>query len=293
MKLRGIIPPIGTPLLSDERVDETGLRRLVRYLLDADVHGLFVNGSMGGFALLRDDEQLRAIEIVIDEVKGLKPVMAGVADTGTRRTIERIKQVERLGPNYLVVLPPYYYRLTQDQAVRFFREVAQNASIPVFIYDNPVAIGFGLSLDSIIQLSQEPMIVGIKTSSPDSNFWMQLVASFRHRNDFTVLLGTELLAHIGLMIGADGIVGGLHNIAPRVAVALYKAVEIGDHAAVSDLVERLTKLWRIFEYGEIWGGFEAALQILGICEKATASPYSSLRPNEKAEIEAIIRECLF
>jgi 4-hydroxy-tetrahydrodipicolinate synthase len=122
---------------------------------------------------------------------------------------------------------------------------------------------------------------------------MQLVASFRHRDDFTILLGTELLAHIGLMIGADGIVGGLHNIAPKIAVALYKAIEAHDHMVVSDLVGRLTKLWRIFEYGEIWGGFEAALQILGICEKATASPYSSLGPNEKAKVEAIMRECLF
>jgi 4-hydroxy-tetrahydrodipicolinate synthase len=67
MELRGIIPPIATPLLPDERVDEQGLRRLVRYLLGAGVHGIFVNGSMGGFALLADREQRRAVEIVVEE----------------------------------------------------------------------------------------------------------------------------------------------------------------------------------------------------------------------------------
>jgi 4-hydroxy-tetrahydrodipicolinate synthase len=292
MKLHGIIPPIATPLLSDERVDAVGLRRLVRYLLNAGVHGFFVNGSMGGFALLTDDEQLRAIEIVVEEVGGKVPVIAGAADTSTRRVIEKARRIERLNPNCLVILPPYYYRLTQHNAISFFREVAQNISKPLFIYDNPLAIGFQLNLESIIHLSQESMIVGIKTSSQDVNFWAKLIAEFRHHQNFTILLGTEFLIPIGLMMGADGIVGGLHNIAPKIAVSTYEAVQRKDYEKAFELAHKLSKLWSIFEYGNIWGGFEAALQILGICDKVTASPYSSLSPSEKAKVKLILKEHL-
>ena len=69
MGLKGIIPPIGTPVLEDERVDEKGLRNLVRYLIDGGVNGIFANGTMGCFALLTDAEQIRLIDIVVDEVK--------------------------------------------------------------------------------------------------------------------------------------------------------------------------------------------------------------------------------
>ncbi|HMJ08311.1 MAG TPA: dihydrodipicolinate synthase family protein, partial [Pyrinomonadaceae bacterium] len=85
MKLKGIVPPIGTPVTTDERVDEKGLRNLVRHLLDGGVHGVFANGTMGCCALLSDAEQLRVIEIVADEVNGKVPVVAGVSDSGTRR----------------------------------------------------------------------------------------------------------------------------------------------------------------------------------------------------------------
>jgi 4-hydroxy-tetrahydrodipicolinate synthase len=292
MKLRGIIPPIATPLLSDERVDEVGLRRLVRYLLDAGVHGLFVNGSMGGFALLTDDEQLRAIEIVIDEVGRKVPVLAGASDTGTKRVIEKARQIERLNPDFLVILPPYYYRLTQHSAINFFHQVAQNVSKPILIYDNPMAMRFQLDLESIIQLSREPMITGIKTNSQDLDFWAKLIACFRHSEDFSVLLGTELLIAFGLMMGADGIVGGLYNIAPQIAVAIYSAVQAGNYVNAFTLADKLAGLSKIFEHGEIWGGFEAALQMLGICDKATASPYSSLEPAELAKVDSILKEYL-
>ena len=292
MELRGIIPPIATPLLPDERVDERGLRRLVRYLLEAGVHGIFVNGSMGGFALLADREQRRAVEIVVEEVNGRVPVIAGAAETGTRRVIAKARQIARAGADILGVLPPYYFRLTQESALRFFREVARGVEKPLLIYNNPTLVGFTLEVASLLELSREPNIVGIKESDPSCQRWQHLLGAFRGRRDFTILLGTEWLIPVAVWLGADGVVGGLHNVAPHLAVELYEAVRQGDSPRVRALQERLAQLGRIFEFGEIWGGFEAALQYLGLCEKVTASPYRSLEPEERRQVEAILREYL-
>jgi 4-hydroxy-tetrahydrodipicolinate synthase len=292
VKLQGIIPPIVTPLLPDERVDERGLRRLVRYLLDGGVHGIFVNGSMGGFALLADREQVRAVEIVVEEVNGRVPVIAGASETGTRRVIAKARTIERLGVDFLSILPPYYFRLTQESAARFFREVAREVEKPILIYNNPTLVRFALDVRTILELSREPNIVGLKESDPCCERWREVLRAFAQREEFAILLGTEVLIPIAVLLGADGVVGGLHNVAPRLAVELYEAARAGDYARALALQERLAQLRRIFEFGEIWGGCEAALQSLGVCEKVTASPYRSLEPEERQQVEALLRAYL-
>src|SRR5689334_24420194 len=104
MKLRGVVPPIGTPVRDSGKVDELSLRKLVRYLVDAGVHGILANGTMGGFAFLEDDEQVRAISIVVDEVKNAIPVVAGIGETGTQRAICKAKKIVTLGVTYVAIL---------------------------------------------------------------------------------------------------------------------------------------------------------------------------------------------
>ncbi|MDQ3667934.1 MAG: dihydrodipicolinate synthase family protein [Acidobacteriota bacterium] len=291
MKLRGIIPPIGTPLTSDERVDEAGLRRLVRYLIGAGVHGVFANGTMGCFALLTDREQQRAIEIVVDEVRGRIPVVAGVSDTGTKRVIEKLREIQRLGIDYLTALPPYYFTLSQKSATSFFREIAQAAEKPLLIYNNPYLTKFNLSIEAIVNLGHEPNIVGLKETNQDCNRWVQLIEALRGLEDFSVLLGTELLIPQGLMMGADGAIGGAHNMSPQVAVELYQAVQARDYDLAYELSGRLAKVCKVFDYGEIWGGFEAALQVLGICEKTVCAPYCSATDEDRERVREILEDC--
>jgi 4-hydroxy-tetrahydrodipicolinate synthase len=291
-KPKGIVPPIGMPLTAEERIDENGLRRLVKYLVDSGVHGIFVNSSMGGFALLKDREQFSAAEIVVDEVKGRVPIMAGASDTGTARVIDKAKQMQRLGVDYLTILPPYYFLLSQNSALAFYRNVAQAVQKPVIVYDNPTLVGSRLTLDTLIELSNEPNIIGIKESYQDCNHWFQLLSRLRQKPNFSVLLGTECLIPFGLLMGADGIIGGLHNIAPRLAVECYQAVQDGNTDKALELSERLSMLSSIFKYGEIWGGFEAALQHLKICEKITAEPYAAPSMEDKIKVSALINSLL-
>jgi len=291
MKLKGIVPPIGTPVTTDERVDEKGLRNLVRYLLDGGVHGIFANGTMGCCALLSDAEQLRSIEIVADEVNGKVPVVAGVSDSGTRRVIDKIKAVERLNIDYLTAVPPYYFMLTQDSAMRFFRDAAEAAQKPFLLYNNPYLTKFDFTIPSLIELAKEPNIVGLKETNQDCNRWTKLFEAFRGQDDFSILLGTELLIPQGLMMGADGAIGGAHNIAPGFGVELYNATIAGKHDLAFELSRKLARICDIFQYGDIWGGFEAALQLLGLCEKVTLEPYKAATDEDRASVKEILIEC--
>lgn len=291
MKLKGMVPPIGTPLNADETVDEKGLRKLVNHLINGGVDGIFVNGSMGCFALLTDAEQLRAIEIVGDEVNGRVPVVAGISDTGTKRVIEKTKIIEKFKVDYLTAVAPYFFRLTQQQGKRFFQEVANVAQKPVLIYNNPYLTPLDFEVSTLLELAEEPNIVGLKDSNQDFNRLTGLFEAFRGKEGFTIMLGTELLIPQGLMMGADGAIGGAHNIAPRFAAELYQAHLAEDYETSFARSRDLAKICNIFQYGAIWGGFEAALQLLGICEKSVFEPYSVATAEDKGKVREILIDC--
>jgi 4-hydroxy-tetrahydrodipicolinate synthase len=291
MKLRGIVPPLATPLTSDEQIDEAALRRIVRYLLNAGVHGVLVNGTMGAFALLTDSQQYRAIEIVVEEVAGKIPVIAGISDTGTKRVIEKGKQIEKIGADFLSAVPPFYFLLTQESAICFYREVAQAMKTPFVLYNNPYLAHFDLSTDSIVELASEPNIVGIKETNQDCNRWTQIIAALRDRDDFSILIGTELLIPVALQLGADGVIGGAHNFCAQTAVELYRSFNDHDYVRSLELSEKLGEICKIFQYGEIWGAFEVAMQRLGLAEKVTAGPYRAATSLEREKVMAILDRC--
>ena len=292
-KLKGVVVPLGTPLTSDERIDEKGMRKLTRYVLDGGVHGVFVLGTMGGFAFLEDKEKTRAIEIVIDEVKGKVPVIAGTSDTSTKKVIKNARIAEKMKADAVAILPPYYGSLKQEQIINFYTKIAKEVNIPLFIYNNPSSTHNPVEPKTVFKLSKLENIVGIKDSSQNFFNYQQLIRHFKDNKDFSILLGTEFLITIGLILGADGVIGGLHNICPKIAVDLYSAVMKKKYERAYELQERLIKLWDIFKYGDIWGGFEVALRFLGICDKVTAEPFRSIEDKKEVEkVESILKRYL-
>lgn len=290
MKLTGVVPPIGTPLTDDDRVDEAGLRRLNRYLLDAGVHALLANGSMGGFAFLTDDEQVRSVSVTVSEVNNAVPVIGGIGETSTSRAIRIAKRIEAEGVNYLSLLPPLYFMATQEHLVAYFSEVAAAVSIPLFLYDNPVLTKNPIHPETVAELRRKiPHLVGIKVSNQDCLNLQNLIQLMKHDKDFSILTGSEFLISLHLRMGCDGFVGGLHNLCPHLSTALYRAFRDGDHALADKLQADLTATWQLFRHGSIWGAFDEALRYLGICNRATGRPYvTSLSEAERIAVRGIV-----
>ena len=290
MKLKGVVTPIATPLTSAEQIDEAGLRRLVRHLLSSGIRAILANGSMGGFAWLTDEDQIRAISIVVSEVNGAIPVIGGLGETGTRRAVEMAKRIAREGVDCLSALPPFYFLATQEHLVAYFSEIAAAVDLPVFLYDNPVLTKCNILPETVARLRQlVPHIVGIKESNQDSINLQELLHLMKGDPDFSVLTGSEFLILTHLQMGCDGCVGGLHNLCPHIAVGLYSAFQTGDLARARQLQRDLIEAWQVFRYGSIWGGFDEALRYLGICERATAAPYvTPLTEEERVKVRAIV-----
>ena len=290
LALQGVVPPIATPLTDGDRVDEPSLRRLVRFLLDAGIHGILANGTMGGFAFLTDEEQIRAISIVVDEVHGAVPVVGCVGETSTSRAIRKAQQIQRCGVTYLAVLLPFYFFALQEHLLAYFSDIVAAVDLPILVYDNPVMTKNRILPETVATLRRRiPRIVGIKESDPDCVNLQNLLDLTRDDKEFSVLTGNECLILVGLQMGCSGFIGGLHNICPHLAVALYDAFRAGDLEVARDLQRDMIQAWRLFQYGNVWGGFDEALRYLEIAERVTGAPYvSKLSPRDADEVHAII-----
>ncbi len=284
--LFGVIPPIGTPLNPEGGVDVLGLQRLTHHLLNGHVHGVFVNGSMGGFAFLTDTEQLRSIATVVDTVAGSVPVMAGLGESSTTRAVLRAREMAKLGITHLSVLAPLFYLAEQDHLVRYFSEIAAAVDLPIVLYDNPVLTKNPIHPETVIRLrARIPHLVGMKESNQDCVNLQLLLELTRNEENFSVLTGSEFLIVVGLQMGVKGCVGGIHNICPSIAVELYEAFLKGDIETARKRQEVLTQLWQIFRQGSVWNAFEEALRFLGICERTAGEPY--VTPLSQAERDNI------
>ena len=290
MFLSGIVPALGTPLTVDEKLDLDGLRRLIEYILSAGVQGLLANGSMGGFAFLTDEQQVRAVAATVGIVNHRVPVIGGVGETGTSRAVEKARSFEREGVDAISILPPYYFMAQQRHLIEWFGDIAASVQIPVFLYDNPALTKNPVHPATICELVRTvPNVAGIKVSNQDMINLQTLLHSLKHERRISVLTGSEHLALAGLQLGCDGCVGGGYNIFPHTIAGLYRAFLDGDLDKAKKLQQDLIQTWNIFLRGAVWGSFDEALRYLGIAESATARPYrTALQDPERAEVRAIL-----
>jgi len=180
----------------------------VEHLLQAGVDGLFVNGSMGGFALLPDQLQRESIESAARACAGRSPFLAGVSDSGTLRVLERIRALEGIPVDYFVALPPYFYLAGAGELRRFYLTIAEASPKPVVIYDNPRLAKNVLPVALVSELAAHPNIAGIKVSNTDLSWWMDLLNAPIDRSRFALISGAGRMHSAALQLGFDGITEG-------------------------------------------------------------------------------------
>jgi dihydrodipicolinate synthase/N-acetylneuraminate lyase len=290
-RLEGVIVPVATPLMPDESLDRSALNGLVERLIGAGVHGLFANGSMGGFAFHSDRMQIEIIEAVATQANRRCPVLGGVSDTSLGRVLSKLRDVETLPVDAVVVLPPLYFLYKQDELSRFFLEIAERSRKPLVVYENPRLVQNSLAPETIARIASHPNVVGVKHSGSDSAVWQQMFAQQIDRSRCALICGAEKAMAQGLRLGFTGMTGGFHNVMPAVAVELYQASQRRDWELCEQLQSKLNRGYRIFELAGGWRGLEAALQWLGIARKTTVRPFDEPVPEHiQQAITAILEQ---
>ena len=298
-KLRGIVPPVVTPMHADGSVDYDGLDRVVDHLIDGGMDGLFVLGSSGQVAYLTDAERDEVIRRTVARTAGRVPVLVGTPDLTAPRMVEAGKRAAELGADAIVVTSPLYALNDMAEIEEHFRMVAAGVPVPVYAYNVPVRVHNYLAVDMLVRLGQEGVIRGVKDSSGDDVGFRRLVlANKKVGSPLELLTGHEVMVDGMFLLGADGAVPGLANVDPAGYARMWKAAEAGDWVAVRDEQDRIAKLFEIAfvpqgmsgDAGGI-GAFKQAMASLGVIDSAAMpKPLRPLDESCKAAIEDILRE---
>ena len=295
---QGVIAPIVTPLTPDERVDAPSLRRLVNYLIDSGVHGIWAAGTNGEFAALRDDQRLLAIETIVEEANGRVPVIGNISAPGTAAAIDLARSLAGSKLDGIAATPPYYYHYDQAELSNHFRAVNAASEHPLWIYNFPAMTKLTVEPPTIADLAADGAVVGVKDSSGAGEALAELVTLCDRRSiDLYRFLGSVYRAPTAKRVGAHGVIPGIGNLAAAAISNAWEAGEAGDSAKAAKHLDAAIEAQRVTRLAQSGGrnaaaasGIKASLKIMGIIEHDTVtSPMRSLTKEEKALIPPILR----
>jgi 4-hydroxy-tetrahydrodipicolinate synthase len=263
--LHGVIPAIPTPFAADgSSVDEAALRRVVRHVVDAGVHGIMTTGGTGEFPHLSREERRLVTAVVAEECAGAVPIYAGTAASSTWEAIALTEDAAAAGATAAILTPPFYFGIPEDMLARHFRDLAAADVLPIVVYNNPLYTGNPLSPALIAELMAVDNVIGLKQSEDDLG---QLVEAMRLAEDSgrSLLTGIDSQFYAALCVGARGIFSTAAAIVPAQIVRLYDLFQAGDHAGAVEQHRALQPLNRFLEYDPGYvSPAKEALNMMGI-----------------------------
>lgn len=291
-KLRGIVPPVITPLRSPTELDTPGLVRLVDHLVTGGVAGLFILGTTGEGPALSLRLRYALVEQTAIALRGRRPLLVGVSDTSLEESVRLAKHAAKCGATAVVATPTYYFPRTDQEHVRYFQLLADRSSLPVFVYNMPACVGVKLSLDTVAQCTPHKNIIGLKDSGGDLAAFKQFLTLREQRPDWSFLIGPEHLLADAVLAGGDGGVHAGANLCPELFVHWFQAAKRGDLTEVAKLRERVNQLGRIYEVGgdflSVARGIKCALSIRGICSDVMAEPAMAYEDEQRLLIKRFV-----
>lgn len=237
--LKGIIAYPITPFDKNEKVDIKLYKKLVERLVKSGSHGIAPLGSTGVLPYLTDDEKEAITEATIQQVNGRLPVMVGVSNLTTERTIYHAKFAEKAGANAVMIIPMSYWKLTDDEIVQHYDKVASSISVPIMAYNNPATGGVDMSPKLLKRLLEIPNVTMIKESSGD----VQRMHFLRKElgEEVAFFNGSNPLALAAFAAGATGWCTAAPNLIPKLNIELYNAIKN------NNLVEAQEKFYKQLE----------------------------------------------
>ena len=282
----GVNPALVTPFAKDQSVDEDAFRALIRHVID-NVDGLVPCGTTGEFNYLTPEENRRLVEIAVEESQG-KPVIAGTGAPGTRQVIELARNARAAGATACLIVCPYFLHPSDKGIYQHYYTIATALpDMPIIMYNIPQVVDAYVPRRVVEDLADIPNIVGLKDSSGNLTYTMEILEYAGDR--INVLVGHDEVVLNALAGGVSGMILASAQVYPEVWQAILAAVRAGDLEKARALQRQVQKLSRIFcRYG---GGVavKQALKMMGVDAGRPRSPLKSvggaLIHEDRAEIQ--------
>lgn len=285
---RGVFPAVTTQFHEDESLNLEGTADHLDRLIADGSHGLIMLGTLGENGSLEPSEKLDVLKAAVERSAGRVPVIAGVAETTTRRAARFAAAAREVGVNGLMVLPGIGYRSDPRETKAHFRGVASATDLPIMIYNNPVTYGVDVTPEILAELADEPKFVAVKESSDDTRRISDIKNLCGGR--YALFVGVDDLALESLMLGASGWVAGLVNAFPAETRRLWDLAHSGQWAEAVALYRWFMPLLHLDVHVKLIQYIKLAAQECGIGSEHVRAPRLPLAGEERERVLAVIRE---
>ena len=283
-----------TPLNQDLSLDQKGLERLIEHLIAGGVHGIFILGTTGEAPNLPYSVRSELIERTCKLAGSRIPIIVGITDTSYQDAMRMAAKAYECGALAVVAAPPYYFQVDQADLLQYFRRMAADSPLPLFLYNAPLNTRLWIEVATAIEAAAVPNIVGLKDSGLNMGYFHAVREGLRSWPDFTLLVGPDDLLAEAVLLGAHGGMAGGSNVSPRLFVDLYEAAAAGDVKRVAALHQQAIQFdHAVYRSAEDPNnplrGLKAALSILGICGAAMTPPLRPISSRERETIAQYLR----
>lgn len=280
--IKGIIPPMITPMNEDESINEKELKNQVNRLIDGGVHGLFPFGTNGEGYILGEKEKEKVLSIVVETTDGRIPIYAGTGCIGTKDTIRQSLMAKSLGADILSIITPSFAAASQEELYEHYKAVAEAVDMPIVLYNIPARTGNYITPDTVRRLSEIDNIVGAKDSSGNFDNMLQYIEVTRERKNFSVLSGNDSLILWNLLAGGTGGIAGCANVFPETMTSIYELFQTGEIDKARERQDSIRPFRACFRYGNPNTIVKTAVELLGYPVGKCRAPFNQV-PNDGIE----------
>ena len=286
----GIMPAVTTKFTTKDTLDLAMFSQNIKAQLEAGVHGIVLGGTLGESSTLEDSEKRTLTTETVKIVAGKIPVMINIAEETTKGAIDAANKAEEDGASGLMMLPPMRYSAGNREVVEYFKAVANNSSLPIMVYNNPVDYKTEVTLDMFDILLKCETIQAVKESTRDISNITRIKNRFGNR--LKIMTGVDTLALESLLMGADGWVAGLVCAFPAETVAIYELQKAGKIKEALEIYRWFLPLLELDINSKLVQNIKLAEVATGIGTENVRAPRLPLVGTERALVLKIIEDGL-
>ena len=277
-----LMTAIITSFNKEGKVDYPGLKELAEHLINTGSNGFVIGGTTGETATMTHDEKIELYTKFAQIIAGRVPVIAGTGSNNTAQTVAFTQEVGQIpGIDMALVVAPYYNKPNQRGITAHFETVAANSPVPIIIYNIPGRTGIKISKETLVDLSHNPKIAGVKqcTDLEDLEYIVEHAAS-----DFLVYTGEDLQSLTAKVLGAKGVISVASHVYGSAMREMYDDLNQGKVAAAGKLQRRLMpKMQALFMYPSP-SPVKAVLNAQGLPAGGCRLPIVDLNEAEKRQL---------
>jgi len=282
----GAMTALVTPF-REGQVDYETLDELLEFQLEGGIDAIVPVGTTGECPTLSHEEHKKVSERVVKTVAGQVPVIAGAGSNSTAEAIELTAFAKKIGADATLQVDPYYNKPTQEGFYQHFKAIAEEVDLPIILYDIPGRCGAGMTVDTVVRLSEIENIVGIK----DATGQMDHVSEIATRCNMTILSGDDSMTLPIASVGGKGVISVVANVAPADVKALTDAILESDFATALKWHKKLYALSKgMLSLATNPIPVKAAMAMMNLANEEMRLPLVAMEEGKKAVLRKTLQE---